>query len=299
VFWVDVGSDQAAEQGFMDISNHLKLKAQDFQQVVQYLSGTRQTWLLILDNADDPATNFSQFFPSGSRGTVIMTSRNPECGRVYGRDHCEQLAVLAHSPSTDLLMKAANCEVYSTERERAEKIVETLGYHTLAIVLAGSYIADELCEFDEYLNIYDKNWEKVMKNYEFTQDKSRYSTVFATFEASMAVLEAERSEISFDALEILDVLSALSASNVPVALFKEAWEGIARLSEITDLDKLESLSDWHVRRLPMFLQAAVTDWDWCRVTSACNRLKALSILKISGRGPARKLTMHTLAHDWL
>ena len=228
-----------------------------------------------------------------------MTSRNPECGQKYGDDHWEQLDVLESSPSTDLLMRAANYEAYSAERKHAEKIVETLGCHTLAIVLAGSYIADELCEFDEYLNIYDKNWEKVMKNYEFTQDKSRYSTVFATFEASMAVLEAERSEISSDALEILDVLSALSASNVPVALFKEAWEGIARLSEITDLDKLESLSDWHVRRLPLFLQAAVTDWDWCRVTSACNRLKALSILEISGRGPARKLTMHTLAHDWL
>jgi hypothetical protein len=84
VFWVDVGNQQAAEQGFMNISDHLKLQAQSFEQVVQYLSGTQHTWLLVLDNADNPATDFHPFFPSGSRGTVIMTSRNPECGQVYG-----------------------------------------------------------------------------------------------------------------------------------------------------------------------------------------------------------------------
>ena len=36
IFWIDVASQQAAEQGFMNISHHLKLEAQSFEQVLQY-----------------------------------------------------------------------------------------------------------------------------------------------------------------------------------------------------------------------------------------------------------------------
>ncbi|KAM0707271.1 hypothetical protein Q7P35_006603 [Cladosporium inversicolor] len=299
IFWVDVENHLAAEQGFLNISDKLKLNAQSFQQVVQYLSSARHTWLLVLDSANDPDTDFHPFLPVGSRGTVIMTSHNPECGQSYGNDHWEVLDVLGHSPATNLLMRAAGFEPSSKDRNVAGNIVEALGYHTLAILLAGSYIAEESCELDEYLEIYEKSWQSVIQDDKVTQGKARYSNVFATFELSMSALEAEQSETSFDALEILDVLSALAASAVPVALFKQAWEGIVRMAEIEPLNRLDGLSDWHVRKLPKFVQATMIDRGWPRMTRACNRLKAFSIITTSGRGLDRKLKMHTLAHDWL
>ena len=94
VLWVDVGEHDAAEQAFMSIARRLKLQAQNLEEALQDLGGIDHSWLLFLDNADDPAVDYSQYFPPGSRGTVVLTSRNADCGRAYGRDHCEELACL-------------------------------------------------------------------------------------------------------------------------------------------------------------------------------------------------------------
>jgi tetratricopeptide (TPR) repeat protein len=297
IFWVDVGSQQAAEQGFMNISDHLKLKAQSFQQVIQYLSGTRQTWLLVLDNADDPATDFHPFFPSGSRGTVLMTSRNPECGQAYGYDHWEKLEVLEGSLARDLLLRAAGYEPSPADCEHADRIVKVLGSHTLAVVLAGSYIARHR-NLDRYLHVYEKQWNRIVQHAP-KQEQSRYGSVNATFEASVSVLEGEHSETSDDALQLLQTLSTLAASNVPLSLFEEAWSGIGRVPQIDKANDLDGVSDWHVSRLPKFLESDTSEWDSHRLVEACNTLEALAIITSSGSGESGKLSMHPLLHDWI
>lgn len=42
----------------MSISDFLELRASSFKHIVQYLGGTRETWLFVLDNADDHNTDF-------------------------------------------------------------------------------------------------------------------------------------------------------------------------------------------------------------------------------------------------
>ena len=297
IFWVDVGNQQAAEQGFMNISDHLKLQAKSFQQVVQYLSGTRQTWLLVLDNADDPATDFHPFFPSGSRGTVIMTSRNPDCGQMYGYDHWEKLDVLESSSARDLLLRAARYEPSPANYEHANDIVKVLGSHTLAVVLAGSYIARHR-NLDRYLDVYETHWNRIVQHAP-RQERSRYGSVNATFEASVSILEGENSETSQDALQLLQILSTLAASNVPLSLFKEAWSGIGRTPEIDKVDDLDGVSDWHVSRLPEFIERDASEWDSYRLVEACNTLETLAIITSSSRGDSGKLSIHPLLHDWI
>jgi tetratricopeptide (TPR) repeat protein len=297
VFWVDVGNQQAAEQGFMNISDLLKLQAQSFQQVVQFLSGTQQTWLLVLDNADDPATDFHPFFPSGSRGTVIMTSRNPECGQVYGYDHWEKLDVLEDSLARDLLLRVAGYEPSPAGCEHADEIVKVLGSHTLAVVLAGSYIARHR-NLDKYLHVYEKHWTRIVQHAP-KQERSRYGSVNATFEASVSILEGENSETSHDALQLLQILSTLAASNVPLSLFEEAWSGIGRVPNIDQVDDLDGVSDWHVSRLPKFLRSTASEWNPYRLVEACNTLETLAIITTSDVGNSGKLSMHPLLHDWI
>jgi tetratricopeptide (TPR) repeat protein len=297
VLWVDVGSRQAAEQGFMNISAVLKLQAQSMQQVVQHLSGTQQTWLLVLDNANDPTTDFHPFFPSGLRGTVIMTSRNPECGQVYGHDHWEKLDILEGSLARDLLLRAAGYEPSPSDCEHADKIVKVLGSHTLAVVLAGSYIARHR-NIDKYLHVYEKHWNRIVQHAP-KQEQSRYGSVNATFEASVNILEGENSETSRDALQLLHILSTLEASDVPLSLFEEVWSGIGRVPEIDKVNDMDGVSDWHVSRLPRFLESTTSEWDSYRLVEACNTLETLAIITSSGSGHGGKLSMHPLLHDWI
>lgn len=127
IFWVDVGDYDAAEQAFMSISHRLGFQAQGPREAVQCVAGLQQTWLLVLDNADDPNKDYHPYFPAGSQGTVVITSRNPACGREYGRDCHEELKALDREQTTDLLLQAADLALSSSLRLVAGKIVETLG----------------------------------------------------------------------------------------------------------------------------------------------------------------------------
>ena len=72
--------------------------AESVSEALQVLAATKQSWLLILDNADDPNIDYQLYLPSGTHGAVIITSRIPEC-RKYGTVGAEALeTVLRRGP---------------------------------------------------------------------------------------------------------------------------------------------------------------------------------------------------------
>lgn len=93
VFWVDVSSDPLANSEFLAISEKLEFLAKSIDDVRYLLSNMEHSWLLILDNADDPDFNYQAYFPSGTHGTVIMTSRNARCAG-YNKIGSEKLGGL-------------------------------------------------------------------------------------------------------------------------------------------------------------------------------------------------------------
>lgn len=46
------------------------------QDTLLWLSGKRQQWLILFDNADDPKVNLGNYFPKCSHGNILITSRN-------------------------------------------------------------------------------------------------------------------------------------------------------------------------------------------------------------------------------
>lgn len=65
-----------------------------------WLTNRPEEWLLILDNADDPSLDILSYLPVGSRGTIIVTSRNPELTALETVGSYELLAwiVMKRSP---------------------------------------------------------------------------------------------------------------------------------------------------------------------------------------------------------
>jgi hypothetical protein len=68
VFWVDVGSASNARTGFIDIAKMLGVFAETVEEACRLLANTKEPWLLILDNADDPKVDYTLYFPSGTHG---------------------------------------------------------------------------------------------------------------------------------------------------------------------------------------------------------------------------------------
>ena len=102
----------------------------------------RNRWLLIFDNAEDPAA-LARYLPGGG-GQVVITSRNPgwdELATPVGVD------VFDRDESITLLRRRAP---RLTQRE-AERVAQALGDLPLALAQAGAYLADTATGVEDYL----------------------------------------------------------------------------------------------------------------------------------------------------
>src|SRR6266498_2491781 len=157
VFWVDVSSTSIAKSNFIAHAKMLGFSVESIDDARQVLANTKKSWLLILDNADDPGFDYQMYFPSGTHGVIIMTSRVSDCSR-YNTIGAEALTGLDTEDSVRLLLKAAEIspDSWPSCNLDANLIVKVLGSHTLALIQAGAYIARGHCRLDQYPQVYQQ-----------------------------------------------------------------------------------------------------------------------------------------------
>jgi tetratricopeptide (TPR) repeat protein len=300
VFWVDVGSQATTKNGFLAIAKALGSSAESVEESLQALATTKERWLLILDNADDPSFDYTRCIPSGVVGIVMITSRIPQCSK-YSTLPAEALEGLDIEHSTQLLLKAACVldEAWPSCEEQAQAIVALLGSHTLALIQAGAYIAEGYCRLEQYPERYRRQRKRLLKHYP-EQEQSRYRDVYATFEASADVLRSSDSEAGQDALDVLGILSMLHSGMLPLAVFVDAWTGAkqALQAEGTETDEMDALTPWHVSQLPQFIDGEADEWDDYRLHKASALLVSLSLVTRHRFDELDGLSMHPLAHAW-
>ncbi len=153
-----------------------------------------------------------------------MTSRVASCSR-YETIRSETLTGLDQEECVELLLKAAEIPTaeWPSYSRVAENVVTDLNFHTLAILQAGAYIARGHSSMEGFPGKFRQQHARVLK-FSPTQAKSRYSHVFATFEASDSVLEENISLEAKDALSLLKFLAILHFSEFPSKVFEYAWK---------------------------------------------------------------------------
>jgi tetratricopeptide (TPR) repeat protein len=297
VFWVDVGSPATAKNGFLAVVKAFGSSAESVEESLQALASTKDCWLLILDNADDPEVDYAAYLPSGNQGAVLVTSRVPECSQ-YSTLPAEALEGLDEEHSTQLLLKAAHMpeECWQSCEEQAQAIVALLGSHTLALIQAGVYIAEGYCRLDQYAEKYKRLRKRLLKHYP-KQQQSRYQHVYATFEASVAVLNDTEDEVGQDALDLLGVFSMLHSGVLPLRVFRGAWRGARHVLKAGG-DEIDALREWHVSQLPDFVDGQAEEWDDYRLNKASALLVSLSLMTRHRSDDLDGLSMHPLAHAW-
>jgi hypothetical protein len=177
VFWVDVSSPYTAKNDFLALAKAFGSSVKSVEESLEALANTKDRWLLVLDNADDPEFDYATYIPSGNQGAVIMTSRIPACSQ-YSTLPAEALEGLDQKYSTQLLLKAARVpeESWHSCDRQVQAIVGLLGSHTLALIQAGAYIAEGYCRLDQYAQRYKRLRERLLKHYP-KQQQSRYRHV--------------------------------------------------------------------------------------------------------------------------
>jgi hypothetical protein len=302
VFWIDASTTDGAERSFLDVAQRLSIPAQTWEDACLSIANLKHPWLLVLDNADDPGVDFQDYFPSGTLGVILLTSRNEECQQ-YATAKSISLKGLYDWEARELLLKAARVpsDRFSVLEDDAKMAAGLLQFHPLALIQAGAYVSRGHCTLAEYPRMYEGQRQRLLK-FRPTQARSRYRDVYATFEVSAAFLKTSMTEAARDALQLLPLLAVCGPSRLPLSLFEAGWKGAKRVSPDMDNndedDEVLLLTPWHVAHVPLLLNAVSDTWDSFRLVEAVSLLKAFSLVSTDTYNGSLSVSMHPLVHAW-
>ncbi|KUL83171.1 hypothetical protein ZTR_10123 [Talaromyces verruculosus] len=249
IFWIGLSTKSLAQSGFLDIACRAGIPVQSWENA-QSLANRNGPWLLILDNADDPEVDYQQYLPTGTSGTVILTSRNTNYQQ-YATAKWVNLESLPNEEACELLLRAARVprDRYQMLNEDASSVVDLLGSHPLALIQAGSYVSRGHCTLKIYAETFNQHRKRLLTFWP-PQARSRYRDVYTMFEASVGMLHSSNTESAKDALDLLPVLASCTPKRLPItSLFEAAWKGVAMGVEDYSEDDLLSSTPWHVSHL--------------------------------------------------
>jgi tetratricopeptide (TPR) repeat protein len=166
--------------------------------VVRHLS-ERDRWLLIFDNAEDPA-DLDQLTPVASNGTVLVTSRNPQFGNLAER---LMLEPFSRAHAVQFLVSRSG----DHDGSSAEALADELGGLPLALEQAGAYCNDVGINLHGYLDRY--RWRRLQLLQKGAS--ARHLGVDTTLRLSLVRLKA----LDRAAAELLQVMAFMAASDVP------------------------------------------------------------------------------------
>lgn len=288
IFWIDASSQTTSNQGFLEISRICGI-AKNSKFVRQWLSNIQDDWLLIIDNADDPSMDVSEFFPTGSRGTILLTTRNPDC-RIHSTVGSCELGQMNIEEAITLLLKATGAEDVANEasRNKALPVTQTVGFLALAIVQAGAYIRRGLCGIEKYCDLYTCYRQRLLE-YRPVQLSSDYKySVYTTWEISIAAIEKMNSETSRNAIELLRVFCFLHYDGIFEEIFEragsESFKGENVPQDMANVFYLQPQ------------QQKAKNWNRIIIREAAVLLASFSLIKIDEAGHC--ISMHPLVHVW-
>ena len=254
--------------------------------VKRWLSNTPESWVLILDNADDPRLDISQYFPVGNRGVILITTRNQNCG-IYATVWKYFLGAMTTDEAITLILKTAGVHDPSdaSARETAKPVVDKLGCLALAIAQAGAVIREGRCRMEEYCAIYSRHRQKLLSE-KAVQGQGYQYTVYTTWEVSWNMIAAMSGEVGRDAIELLNIFSFLHHEGIPEAMFHRAWEMMSS----------EPPYGWILSSPPRIVLRQTSDeWDVYPLRAAVSLLLSFSLIN---RDKDHLISIHPLVHTW-
>jgi tetratricopeptide (TPR) repeat protein len=235
IFWIDASSEDTIALGLEGLCSHSDAKAAGIsvssKSALIWIASLQSEWLLVFDNADGAPEVVEKFVPSGSKGNILITSRNRSLGRVTSYDNCLEIDQMAEEDAILLLLKAS----YLTEQSEnvqsiAHQIVNELCYLPLAIDQAGACIEAGLCRIDSYLEHLSQHRNKLMNHPSFRGASQYNRTVYETWDLSFNEIESRANRKSEGhgraaaqaAILILETAAFLHYENIIEAAFRKA-----------------------------------------------------------------------------
>lgn len=233
VLWLQADSWETLVSACLQLADELALPEQkEADQVVadvQRWLRKHRSWLLILDNVENPQEILSRFVPTHHHGSILLTTRvhdvEPLAQTQVLATMAEEEGVLFLLRRTKKVAQKAHLDQASTEQqEEARQIWQLIEGLPLALDQAGAYILETGCSFTEYHEQY------VRRRAEFL---ARRGKRFIGHEASVATtfsLAFERVEaLNPAAADLLCACALLANEAIPDEIFREGASHLGSL----------------------------------------------------------------------
>jgi tetratricopeptide (TPR) repeat protein len=115
---------------------------------------TRDRWLLVFDNAQQPA-DLARWQPTGGNGHVLVTSRNPAWGAL---GQAVRVDVLPREQAVELLLRRTP----GKDQASAAALAEALGDLPLALEQAAAYLEQTGMPLATYLTAYRRRHQRLL-----------------------------------------------------------------------------------------------------------------------------------------
>jgi tetratricopeptide (TPR) repeat protein len=268
--------------------------------------------LLLLDNCDDPTTNFGNYIPSGPQVSVILTTRLSDASKYASLDPqdanrrlCLRLDGLDTASAAELILEASQVRGRSdmaaqqAARRQAGHIAEFLDCHPLAIVIASSLLQSTAYSLEELAeSLKDRLTQKELLD--TSTEQATYQRVSATFEMSANVLQklAASDPSARDALDLLDLLGFMHHQGLSEDVFVRAWNHEEEvLSNCLKKDREpQYLSMWHVTQSRKYFPYGSSDVRKRALLKARAHLIRLTLVKQNLED--NTIYLHALVHLW-
>jgi len=232
ILWIKAESRESIISDFVTTAHLLNLpeqKEQEQSRVIQAVKRWFQDhegWLLIFDNADD-LTLLRDFLLSGSKGHILLTTREQATGRIAQCIEIEKMereeGTLFLLRRTGLLAQDAPLDAASPAiSEVARELVQVMAGLPLALDQAGAFIEETRCSLSDYLLLFQTRQADLL------QRRGRLATdhpdsVGATFSLSFEKIQ----QANPTAAELLHLCAFLDPDGIQEEIFTE---GISELS---------------------------------------------------------------------
>ncbi|KAG9087057.1 hypothetical protein FS749_003202 [Ceratobasidium sp. UAMH 11750] len=295
VIYVDATSAESLKCALKDIALARRI-GRTYNDALLWLSSYTKPWLLMFDNADDPSIGLSQYFPSGTHGCILVTTRSRDIALLAkGPDSDYNVSAMEPAEGLQLLMTVSrmNDQTLSDEEKSAAiGILQAVGYLALAIVQAGAYVWHVSCSFTHYLDLYAKQPQMTLEKYSQMPVKvdGYQKTVYATWKMSYGLL-------SDRAQQMLWLLAYLKRDQITEHLFRHAAAGVKVFqNRMTPSEDDQEPLAYVSQYLNLFLDTN-HEWDIDAFMAVMGELVSCSLISVDRVN--RTYELHVLVQDWV
>jgi tetratricopeptide (TPR) repeat protein len=228
VLWLNAETPAELKAGCGEIARRMDLPypKDDLDRAVETLKGWLKDntgWLLILDNADEPAT-LEHFLPEAGHGHVLITTQAHDL-QVLGIPDPVELPNLPPGDATEFLLKRCDRQdAPAGDREAAGELARALDGLPLALEQAAAYIMNRQTTFRSYLEGYGHRGLKLLEAHAPALGSHPVSVV-KTWSANFEAVEEESPATA----DVLRFSAFLAPDNIPIELISQGAPDLGAL----------------------------------------------------------------------